>query len=308
MKLEQPIKGDMRITQKFKANPSTYKKFGLAGHDGVDYGCPMGTSLFAPMAGEIYVGWAEATWGLFYSITNDWGTCYLCHLLENFCPTGSKVTKGQLIGKTNNTGNSTGPHLHIGLRVKGLKDPEMKDFVDPLPYFQEETEEKIYTEKEMTKMRLERDKNWTLYLDTSAKAVAEIIELKRGMEVALKTEKALRGALVNLESSRNECLEKLRAGEEVKKMTKDIAVTPKKGWKDFYSPIKKVVWRFVRVTVDGGAGAVVALLAVPPDLSAPKKFVSVLISAFVTGALAAVFKYLRERADSYEARVHKLPF
>lgn len=136
MKFEYPFQGTFRITQKFRENPANYKKFGLAGHDGIDFACPNDTDLLAPMAGKTYVGWAPTTWGLFYSITNDWGTVYLCHLKENFLPSEVDVASHQLIGKTDNTGNSTGPHLHIGLRVKGIKDPEMKDFVDPLPYLE----------------------------------------------------------------------------------------------------------------------------------------------------------------------------
>jgi len=138
MKLNCPFRGTFRITQKFKENPDAYKKFGLAGHDGVDWATPTGTDLIAPMDGKTYVGWAPTTWGLFYSITNDWGTVYLCHLKENFVPSGVQVQKTQLIGHTDNTGNSTGPHIHVGLRVKGIKDPGMKDFVDPLPYFEQE--------------------------------------------------------------------------------------------------------------------------------------------------------------------------
>jgi len=138
MKLEYPFEGKFRLTQKFRARPSVYKKFGLAGHDGVDFACPNGTKLLAPMAGKTYVGWAPKSWGLFYSITNDWGTVYLCHLKENYLPTGVKVETKQLIGETDNTGFSTGPHLHIGLRVKGIKDEKMKDFVDPLPYLEKE--------------------------------------------------------------------------------------------------------------------------------------------------------------------------
>ena len=109
--------------------------------DGLDLGCPTGTKLFAPMEGKVYVGWAPDTWGLFYSIENDWGTVYLCHLKENYMSTGSKVMKEQLMGETDNTGFSTGPHLHVGLRVKGIKDATMKDFVDPLPYFEKEEEQ-----------------------------------------------------------------------------------------------------------------------------------------------------------------------
>jgi murein DD-endopeptidase MepM/ murein hydrolase activator NlpD len=41
------------------------------------------------------------------------------------------VTTGQVLGLSGNTGNSTGPHLHFGLRVYGRNVPAMNDWVDP---------------------------------------------------------------------------------------------------------------------------------------------------------------------------------
>ncbi len=37
-----------------------------------------------------------------------------CHLSKLLLPQGSRVTSGQTIGLTGNTGNTTGPHLHSG--------------------------------------------------------------------------------------------------------------------------------------------------------------------------------------------------
>jgi len=226
MKLEWPIKGELKITQKFKENPQNYAKFGLAGHDGTDCGCPNETPLYSPMDGKTYVGWAPTTWGLYYAIENDWGTCYLCHLKENFCPSDSQVTRGQLIGKTNNTGNSTGPHLHIGLRVKGISDPPMKDFVDPLPYFQEPVEEKIYTEAEMTDMRLQRDNNWRLYektLEEVKNVKQENEQLKKDI-VGLKDQiKTLNDAMAKIaEEDRDAGLKELEAEKKLAEAEKEL--------------------------------------------------------------------------------------
>ena len=55
------------------------------------------------------------------------------HLDSIACKTGDKVTEGTLLGKTGTTGNSTGIHLHLGLRNIGgttWQDPHAYEY-DP---------------------------------------------------------------------------------------------------------------------------------------------------------------------------------
>ena len=42
---------------------------------------------------------------------------------------GQSVARGEVIALAGSTGNSTGPHCHLGLRINGT-------YVDPLPYLQ----------------------------------------------------------------------------------------------------------------------------------------------------------------------------
>ena len=180
-KLIKPFKGDFPITQKFGENPDNYKRFGLAGHEGVDWGLPLGTEILAPLDGELYVGWSEKDYGLFYVIENDWGSVWLAHLLENFLPAGSKVVQGQLIGKSGNSGNSTGPHLHLSLKVKGISNPAYKDFIDPMPYFSEQ--EQMFTKEEYDAAMKDRNDYWQRY-EAEKKLREEVETQYQGIKTA----------------------------------------------------------------------------------------------------------------------------
>lgn len=104
------------VTQNFGANPVAYRPFGLNGHEGKDYGCANGTPIYNAKAGVV---------GLSISSYGAYGTCVVVRTvngegliyahLRNFIVTpGQKVAEGQVVGYTDNTGNSTGPHLHFG--------------------------------------------------------------------------------------------------------------------------------------------------------------------------------------------------
>jgi len=127
-----PVSGS--ITQYFGENPSMYSKWGYPGHNGVDFGIWDGTPVKAAAAGTVEkVGFEDGGYGNYVKLRHDGFFTYYAHLQGSAVSPGNKVQAGQVIAWSNNTGASTGPHLHFGLRITG-KNPAYKDYVDPMPY------------------------------------------------------------------------------------------------------------------------------------------------------------------------------
>lgn len=45
---------------------------------------------------------------------------YYCHCSKLYAKAGQQVSQGQSIAAVGSTGNSTGPHLHLEVRVNGV--------------------------------------------------------------------------------------------------------------------------------------------------------------------------------------------
>lgn len=92
-----------------------------SGHLGIDIAAADGAPLYAADSGlVVYAGSIGGGYGLMIMIDhgNGYHTLY-AHLSEIHVKCGQSVTQGQLIGRTGNTGNSTGPHLHFEVRYNG---------------------------------------------------------------------------------------------------------------------------------------------------------------------------------------------
>ena len=124
------------ITQVFGENVEYYKQWGYCcGHNGIDYGIANGTKIVASADGTVdNVAFENGGYGNFVRIDHGGYYTYYAHLQEAAVDIGGAVKAGNKVGVSNNTGASTGPHLHFGLKVPG-SDPGMKDYIDPAPYF-----------------------------------------------------------------------------------------------------------------------------------------------------------------------------
>lgn len=107
-----------KITQFWGANPANYAKFGLKGHNGLDMGCLVGTPILSIADGEVMWEDFDADYGNYVRIYHpQFNVCsFYAHLSERLVKVGDIVKCGQVIGKSGNTGNSTGPHLHLEIR------------------------------------------------------------------------------------------------------------------------------------------------------------------------------------------------
>jgi len=137
--LLHPVGHTARVTQYFGVNPQIYKKFRLAGHNGLDYGVSIGTRVKAAEKGRVNkTGFDSAGYGNYIKLDHDNGryqTLY-AHLSSYAVNTGQTVERGEIIGYTGNTGFSTGPHLHFELRIPSQKIPGYPNGEqNPLPHF-----------------------------------------------------------------------------------------------------------------------------------------------------------------------------
>jgi murein DD-endopeptidase MepM/ murein hydrolase activator NlpD len=102
-----------KITTAYKKKGKMWSK---GYHTGIDMAVPVGTEVVAVADGKI----EPANWGKSYGIQAvqkvEGGWVIYAHLSKLGVKPGDKVAKGQKIGLSGNTGNSSGPHLHFEMR------------------------------------------------------------------------------------------------------------------------------------------------------------------------------------------------
>lgn len=94
-------------------------------HTAVDIGVPNGTDVLAYAAGTVrYIG-ENSIYGLYVRLDHDNNvSTFYAHCRELLVQKGDTVTCGQVIAKSGDTGNATGPHLHFSIDKDGIRlDP-----------------------------------------------------------------------------------------------------------------------------------------------------------------------------------------
>ncbi len=123
-----PVNNTFNITATFGQSGSLWKN----GHKGIDI-TAQNKTIYSICDGEVtVVGWDADGWGRYVSIKPsgfDRVRIILCHLVKDSVKVkvGDKVSRLTKIGTMGTTGNSTGVHLHVEMRVDNTA-------VDPTPY------------------------------------------------------------------------------------------------------------------------------------------------------------------------------
>lgn len=86
-------------------------------HAGVDYSSPTGTPVYAVAEGTVISSGYDDYSGNKIAVRHkDGSSSWYLHLSSRGVHNGSRVGARQVIGRTGNTGRSTGPHLHFGFK------------------------------------------------------------------------------------------------------------------------------------------------------------------------------------------------
>lgn len=113
--LIRPVSGT--ITSRFGAGSSIRR----SSHTGLDIAAPKGTTIVAAASGTVTFSGYKGSYGNMIVISHGNGVqTYYGHCSQLFVSAGTKVSQGQKIASVGSTGNSTGPHLHLEIRVNGV--------------------------------------------------------------------------------------------------------------------------------------------------------------------------------------------
>lgn len=113
--LIRPVSGT--ITSRFGVRSSVRS----SAHTGLDIAAPTGTAIKAAAGGKVtFSGW-KGSYGNMIVITHENGVqTYYAHCNKLYASVGQTVSQGEVIAAVGSTGNSTGPHLHLEIRVNGV--------------------------------------------------------------------------------------------------------------------------------------------------------------------------------------------
>jgi murein DD-endopeptidase MepM/ murein hydrolase activator NlpD len=104
-------------------------------HSGADFPVDEGQSVYATLAGKIVWAGDNGPWGTLVVIENGGYQTWFAHLSATSVSVGQNIAWGGAVGLSGNTGRSTGPHLHYGVKQFSGPDDALGKWHDPERYF-----------------------------------------------------------------------------------------------------------------------------------------------------------------------------
>jgi len=101
-------------------------------HTGVDFPATLGTPVYTTMAGKVVWAAENGPWGNLVVVENNGYQIYLAHLETIAVTEGQILRYGDAVGEVGSTGNSTGPHLHYGIK---RRTEGGQVWLDPVGFF-----------------------------------------------------------------------------------------------------------------------------------------------------------------------------
>ena len=115
LNLIRPMSGT--ITSRFGAVSSRR----VSRHTGLDIAASTGTKIKACAGGTVTFSGYKGSYGYMVVVNHGNGVeTYYGHCSKLYVKAGQQVKQGDVIAAVGNTGNSTGPHLHLEVRVNGV--------------------------------------------------------------------------------------------------------------------------------------------------------------------------------------------
>lgn len=199
----KPVIGNPPISQTYQEHLDAKEKYGWEYYNGgIDYVIPTGSKVFSTCAGKvIYVGTDQSPsggYGNYMKVQHDGGYLSLyAHLQTAIKDVGQNVKTEEQIAFSDNTGMSSGSHLHFEVRKDGVPvDPQLllddvvvNDDTNPKPVDDVEDDSLATGDNAVVVSQAGanlRDKNMTLlgliYLNTSVEITGNPIDCADGIK------------------------------------------------------------------------------------------------------------------------------
>ena len=139
--LNQPVKSPAVITNGFGDTTIDYSRFGLKGHNGVDYAGNLGDPIFAMADGRVEkIAYDPKGYGNYIVLRHDGFRTLYAHLKRAMVYRGDLISAEKQVAEMGYSGfvdppDERGTHLHVGLIFDDAdKNNGYGGYVDPIEY------------------------------------------------------------------------------------------------------------------------------------------------------------------------------